>query len=257
MKQIISFSLWGNKPIYNIGAIKNLDLAKTIYKGWEVIFYYNETVPISTILTLKNNGAILIKADDDLHGMFWRFLAADLPYCEYAIFRDTDSRLSMREKMAVDEWIISGKILHVMRDHPFHKIPFGANQLSILGGMWGIKGGQFPMSESINKFKLNKKFVYGSDQTFLTVIYSHFKNSRITHDEFFSGLRFPIKREKYSFIGERINEYEVPIGNDREVLLRFYEQKYTYLKICNKLKKCFLASHYKKMISRCLIVKHK
>ena len=29
MNKIISFSLWGDKPIYNIGAIKNLKLAKT------------------------------------------------------------------------------------------------------------------------------------------------------------------------------------------------------------------------------------
>ena len=237
MNKIISFSLWGDKAIYNIGAIKNLKFAKTIYKGWKVVFYYNETVPISTILTLKNNGAILIKVDDDLYGMFWRFLAADLPNCEYAIFRDTDSRLSIREKMAVDEWLISGKILHVMRDHPFHEIPFGANEPSILGGMWGIKGGQFPMSKSIDKFKLNRNLVYGSDQTFLTEIYYHFKNSRIIHDEFFGGLRFPIKRLKYSFIGERINEYDVPSTNDREVLVRYYERKYKYLKIYNNLKK--------------------
>ena len=89
------------------------------------------------------------------------------------------------------------------------------------------------MFKSIDKFKLNRNLVYGSDQTFLTDIYSNFKNSRIIHDEFFGGLTFPIKRLKYSFIGERINEYDVPSSNDREVLVRYYERKYKYLKIYN------------------------
>jgi len=240
MKKIISFSLWGDNPIYNIGAIKNLDLARAIYKEWDVVFYYDDSVPIRTIELLKNNGAFLIKAQKDLYGMFWRFLAADIHSCEYVIFRDTDSRLSIREKMAVDEWIESGKILHVMRDHPHHKIPFGANELSLLGGMWGIMGRKFPMAKSIEEFKINKKLVYGSDQAFLLIIFSNFKNSMMTHDEFFCGLKFPVQREKYAFIGERINEFDEPIGNDREVLEDYYK---------NKFQKRF--NWFKKLIAKC------
>jgi hypothetical protein len=30
----ISFSLWGDKPIYNVGAIKNAELWKNIYPDW-------------------------------------------------------------------------------------------------------------------------------------------------------------------------------------------------------------------------------
>jgi len=35
-KKIISFSLWGDKPMYTIGAIKNAKLAEEIYPGWIV-----------------------------------------------------------------------------------------------------------------------------------------------------------------------------------------------------------------------------
>jgi len=31
MKKVVSFSLWGDNPIYNIGAIRNAELAKEIY----------------------------------------------------------------------------------------------------------------------------------------------------------------------------------------------------------------------------------
>ena len=46
MKKVISFSLWGNNPTYNIGAIKNAELAKEFYPDFECWFYiHEETVP--------------------------------------------------------------------------------------------------------------------------------------------------------------------------------------------------------------------
>ena len=34
MKNIISFCLWGDNPIYTIGAIRNAELAQEIYPGF-------------------------------------------------------------------------------------------------------------------------------------------------------------------------------------------------------------------------------
>ena len=34
------------------------------------------------------------------------------------IIRDVDSRLNIRERFAVEEWINSDKQFHLMRDHP-------------------------------------------------------------------------------------------------------------------------------------------
>ena len=31
MKKVISFCLWGNDPKYNVGAIRNAEIAKEIY----------------------------------------------------------------------------------------------------------------------------------------------------------------------------------------------------------------------------------
>ena len=49
-----------------------------------------------------------------------------------ALFRDLDSRPSRREMEAVEEWMLSKHVVHVMRDHPGHDMP-------ILAGMWGVK----------------------------------------------------------------------------------------------------------------------
>jgi hypothetical protein len=158
-------------------------------------------------------------SDSGIYGMFWRFFTANIDDCEYVIFRDTDSRLSIREKIAVDEWIDSSKSIHVMRDHPYHRIPCGNDRLGILGGMWGIKGNVIPIVEMIKRFKLSNVHNYGNDQKFLRDVYNLFKNDRTTHDEFFENKPFPIKRENGRFVGERIDINENPVGDDYKLVI--------------------------------------
>lgn len=211
----VSFSLWGNDPFYNVGAIRNAELMPTIYPDWKMVLYYDSSVPQETITKLDSLGVITKDmTEHNLYGMFWRFFAADLEDCEYAVFRDTDSRISEREYMAVKEWIESGKTIHVMRDHPAHRIPYGNTSLGILGGMWGIKGGALPITDMINRFRQDKELKYGSDQTFLKTVYNVFQNDRTTHDPFFEKLDFPIKRIDRRFVGERIGIDDMPSGND-------------------------------------------
>ena len=37
----VSFSLWGNDPFYNVGAIRNAELMPTIYPDWKMVLYYD------------------------------------------------------------------------------------------------------------------------------------------------------------------------------------------------------------------------
>lgn len=216
----LSFSLWGDKPIYNIGAIRNAELWKNIYSDWKMVVFYDSSVPVETINSLKELSVECIDmTDKNIYGMFWRFFAVDLPNSEYCIFRDSDSRISVREKMAVDEWLESGKTLHVMRDHPYHMIPCGNDRLGILGGMWGIKSKKIPLTKMIQNYPNKSKIFYGEDQTFLRTIYSLFEKDRFTHDEFFEKIPFPIKRENGRFIGERIDELENPLTDDYKMVL--------------------------------------
>lgn len=216
----VSFSLWGNNPVYNVGIVRNAELMNKYYQNWKMVVFFDSSVPSETIQELHDrNVETRMFLDSSVYGMFWRFYAIDLPDCEYAIFRDADSRISLRESLAVDEWIKSGKSLHVMRDHPYHRIPAGNNQLGILGGMWGLKSGVLPISEMINKFVKSKEHNYGNDQTFLKIVYSILENDKFTHDEFFEKKPFPIPRENGRFIGERINENESPSTDDYKLLI--------------------------------------
>jgi len=216
----LSFSLWGDKPIYNVGAIRNAELWKTIYWDWQMVVYYDNTVPKETIDKLNELDVLTFDmTEKKLYGMFWRFFAVNLPNSEYSIFRDTDSRITMRERLAVDEWVNSNKTLHVMRDHPAHYIPFGNDRLGILGGMWGIKSKKIDLVGMIESFAKDKNLTYGSDQTFLREIYSTFEKDRTTHDNFFEKKPFPIDREYGRFVGDRIDEHDNPVGEDYKYVL--------------------------------------
>jgi hypothetical protein len=216
----LSFSLWGDKPFYNVGAIRNSELIKTVYPDWKMILYYDNTTPQETIKELLKNDVLCIDVTEkNIYGPFWRFYAADLPDAEYVCFRDCDSRISEREYLAVVEWINSGKTLHVMRDHPAHRIPYGNDEMGILAGMWGLKTKKIFLTEMINDFCKNNQPTYGADQKFLKYIYKTFKNDKCTHDEFFEKIPFPIKRQNGRFIGERININEQPLTNDHLALL--------------------------------------
>ncbi|MBB2150973.1 hypothetical protein [Pedobacter gandavensis] len=211
----ISFSLWGDKEIYTVGAVRNAALAREIYPGWRVIVYYDDTVPAMIIQKLNDLGVILMDmTHSGIYGLFWRFLAADISDSGHVIFRDTDSRLSLREKLAVEEWMSNNDLIHVMRDHPVHDVPFGAEKLSILGGMWGIKSGVVEMTKAIHEFCKERPDQYGIDQSFLENLYKEFQYSMTVHDEFFDKKPFPSRREGYRFIGERIDENEAPFGED-------------------------------------------
>jgi len=199
---IISFSLWGNKPKYTIGAIKNAELAQKIYPGWICRFYIDNTVPnevINALQLLSNTEIIHKNISGNWTSMFWRFESSFDKNAKLIIFRDTDSRLSNREKIAVDEWINSDKTFHIMRDHPYHKFP-------ILGGMWGYKNNnKYPMQILLESF--NKTDNYGTDYKFFAEqLYPLIGDDKIVHDEFFDKKPFPSIRQGTEFIGDVFDE---------------------------------------------------
>lgn len=217
-KKIISFSLYnGHKLEYSIGAICNAELAKIIYPGWICRFYYGDSVQEEIIKKLSEYDNVeLVRMDEDGVNLYmmWRFLACDDPDMEIMISRDTDSRLSFREKKLVDIFIDSDKIFHDIRDNGSHNIT--------MGGMWGIKKGHsINMKQEIDNF--SKSMNYGHDQDFLnTVISPKFTDRTLLHCSVYRN-SIPIQRgdvlsdlienpNNEHFIGERFfhNNYNKP-----------------------------------------------
>ena len=139
MKKIISFSLWGDKPIYTVGAISNAILAQTIYPGWICRFYiHRPSVPKYVIEELaKQLNVELVDMPEDIgwSAMLWRFYPATEDNVDVMISRDCDSRLSLREKACVDNWLeTTDRNVMTIRDTCVH-------QSQMMGGLWGVKDG--------------------------------------------------------------------------------------------------------------------
>ncbi len=215
MKKIISFSLWGNNPKYTVGCVKNLKLSKIIYPDWTCRVYAAKDVPediIKQIQSFNNTELVLMEEPPSWDGMFWRFYAVE--DADVFISRDADSRLNLREKAAVDEWLSSDKMFHIMRDHPYHNFP-------ILGGMWGCKA---PLLKNIRQMvaEYKKGGYWQVDQDFLREkVYSSVRDIALVHDEFFEKKAFPTKREGLQFVGQVFNEKDETVLDHLMALKRY------------------------------------
>lgn len=204
MKKIIAFSLWGDNPKYTVGAIRNAELTPKIYPGWTARFYIGESTPKEVTTKLMDLGAEVVTMTElgNWTGMFWRFYPAGESDVYAMLSRDADSRLNLREKAAVEEWLASDKDFHIMRDHPAHGVP-------ILGGMWGVRNGLLKdIKLMIDEY--SKGDFWQVDQNFLREkIYPIVKNNSLVHDEFFEKKPFPMARMGYEFVGDVFDENDI------------------------------------------------
>lgn len=216
---LVSFSLYGNNPKYIVGALRNAELIQGLGSDWRSVFYLGADISEKVKSELSLRGAQIRNWDQAWHenGMFWRFTAIQEFEFDFLIFRDVDSRISDRELEALDQWINSGKTLHIMRDHPHH------NAL-ILGGMWGV-------TSAIKRTDVDWKSAelygvqHGQDQIFLDrAVYPYLKRSMHVNDEFFSlprrKFRFPSERIGSEYVGESLDQYDNIDENLRSILER-------------------------------------
>lgn len=173
-KGCVSFSLYGDGAKYAWGAFENVALARKYYPGWECRIYVE--AGHYAIPALRRAGAMVIEQPGvpGSRGMFWRFLPADDTTFTHMIVRDADSRINPRDAACTEEWLRSGKALHVIRDHYWHE------QRAVLGGAWGMKTGCFHMAGEINRWKHNNR--YGDDEEFLArVVWEKLKHDCLRH----------------------------------------------------------------------------
>ena len=231
-KKVISFCLWGNKPIYCQGVIENAKLAMEFYPDWECwVYTHIPTVPREIIEELQRypNVRIISKMEGRIRPrryMLWRFEPADNPEVFCFISRDTDSRITLRESLAVKEWLSSGKSLHIMRDHPQH-------YPTILGGMFGIKCEGLEKAKSFPTWEaeVDEFYRYATeetdDQLFLqNAIYNRYGSDRFIHDEVkrYEGLecrQFPLPWKDYHYVGCYVNPDGSLDKETRETLRRW------------------------------------
>jgi len=210
MKKVISFCLWeqpngvqdgrDSLPSYILGAILNADIAKEEWQDWTCRYYIDKsTIDESIINELKSRDNVevfLFEKNEGYFSTLWRFYAFTDDNLDYVISRDVDSRLHVRDKASVDEWISSGKDYHIIRDHCQHTRVMAA-------GMWGAKSGLIT-EQSLDSYRdfcilKNTKDKFGNDQDFLEhVIYPHAKTRAIIHDDWTTNQPIFVGEERIS-----------------------------------------------------------
>lgn len=215
MKKIISYCLWGNTPLYTIGAISNAKMAQQIYPDWICRFYIHEqSVPQNIVDELrKHKNVEIVFYHDNVGwgGMLYRFYPATESDVSVMISRDTDSRLSLREKACVDDWLNnSNKKVHTIRDTCVH-------QSQMMGGLWGVRDGHLKwirphldaMLDSLKDGSGRK----GIDQNFLNskvYLYAVNRISMLSHDDIaFGNLRFP-KNTRLPHVNDEMRMLPIP-----------------------------------------------
>ena len=187
-KKVIAFSLWGRDQRYLTGALNNAIVGRYLYPGWTLRFYVDKSVPPEFNRQLKQNGAQVLVAPDAMpaatYGLFWRFMVEDDENVDVYIVRDADSVMNIRERVAVQAWLESGKAFHVMRDLPTH------SEL-ILAGMWGAHRGNIGnmrarVTQHLDAEQKRMNNVT-TDQVFLrNVIWPIVKQDALVHDAHFN-----------------------------------------------------------------------
>lgn len=199
MVNVITFSLYGNGEMYLVGAIENAKLAKKFYPDFECWYYVHKesiTEDIIKQIDAFDNTKIILKSGNLLKckPMAWRFEAIDDPNVEIMMARDLDTRILLREKLAVDQWLKSDKLFHIMRDHKkFHTY-------KIFGGMFGTK--KIPSIKSWKKIidsVPQKKQKRNYDLRILEKIVKKIPNNKVF-----------VHSTKKKFPGETIHNYPIP-----------------------------------------------
>lgn len=175
MRKLISYSLYGNNPIYWLGLLNNIRVKPYVMPDWDIIVYIEQNhflIPILTELNIQ-----LDICSNDLGGTFgsaWRFYAMDRTDAEYILFRDADSILTYRDAWGASQWIQSGKTLFKVKDFP--------TKSPLCAGCFGIKGGVYPnIRPDVHSFIKVYGTSYSCDEAFLqATIWAKYQNDCYT-----------------------------------------------------------------------------
>jgi hypothetical protein len=179
--------------------------------------------------------ANIIEVSDGTYGMFWRFRAMFEDESNIVIVRDSDSRITVREQKAVNEWLNSDKVFHTFRDHEAHF------EFPIIGCAFGYKGKfDTKCEDHLNQYTKQLNYYVG-DQIFLKDIIWPLVNADAMIHSMNLGWFGETRKElvnPYDFCGNGYDENDMPLypstlaecnGFDPKTLSEKYKFNYGYL----------------------------
>lgn len=230
MKNVISYSLWGNDKKYTYNMIVNCIQAKHFFPDWICRIYHDNTVDSSilkTLASLDNTELILVTDIPNSKGMYWRHYTASDPQVSIMLSRDADSWICKRDQVAINEWLASDRNFSIIRDHCHHRSP-------IMGGTWGVRNGLLiTMKDKILSYFDAHPEADNNDQVFLNAIIYPI----VINDSFIHGvLDPPMERESHAKPIPYFEHEELPNLPYRKA----YQMNCSICSMCNKTHDIFI-----------------
>lgn len=179
-----SFSLFGSNKKYTEGMVINAQQISARFPSVRIQIYVANDVPSDIVTRLEafpNVRIVRVQRSNGTLNTFDRFIAIDDPDCDVMFSRDADSRIHDRDAACIEDFLASDKLLHIIRDHKYHRSLISA-------GMWGIRKKALtqPMQALIDQWRSTRRADSGymCDQRFLDhAIYPVLVKDAMIHDE--------------------------------------------------------------------------
>lgn len=201
MKKLISISVWGDNPRYVIGAKRQIELARKFLDSWDVRIYTDDSKKFI------DQDVDVVECEGNA-GMYWRFYPLFSDEYDVVASRDSDSRFSVRECKALNEFVYSDKQFHVIRDHESHF------EFPIMAGLFARKNPLSPNLLSVMNDYMSKNTYYTCDQNFLRdFVWPSVEQNTLVHSMiagWFGDTRNKLKN-RFSFVGNGYDENDMPL----------------------------------------------
>ena len=161
--KVFSFCLYGTEPNYYTGLLENIAIIKEHYPEFTIVVHKGFCDPTWVI---PEGVEVNITNREGAINALLRYLS--LCTAEVGFVRDTDSRITARDRWCIDQFLKSDKSYHSIRDHYWH-------QSKLMAGTFGWKR---PLPLMMPTHEVG----YGYDEQFLTqCVYEQIKPELLVH----------------------------------------------------------------------------
>jgi protein O-GlcNAc transferase len=190
--KVFSFCLYGTEPNYYTGLLDNIKLIREFFPEFEIFVYRGVCDPtwvlpegVTVIETHCEGAANMLHRYRPLHDV------------ESGFVRDADSRITERDRWAIQDFLECPQSYHMIRDHIWHKS-------RLMGGLFGWKK---PVGLEI---EISADAGYGYDEDYLSsVLYPRIASDLLVHTNLYAfpgehSRRLPEMKDPTDFVGNVI-----------------------------------------------------
>lgn len=222
---VIAMSLYGNDVGQIYGCLRYAQLLPILFPNWRMRVYVSLNETTSKVLKimvkkLENFDVEVVNISGSklsrLEPQLWRYLIMTDLSVQRFIIRDSVTRPTEREFMALDDWrsLLQPEALYCIRDHISHSlIPLSPGMVGGIPKMIKVK-----LGSSITKLLMSSQ----KEEQFLNkILWPKFFNSTFCHDsvschKWPGSHSYPMLRSGNEFVGRKFDSNDQPVPDSSD-----------------------------------------